>query len=41
MVDTLCKKGVFTREEFEEEVTQTSTRWDACVKPKEHDHGDA
>jgi len=41
MVDTLCKKGVFTREEFEEEVTQTSTRWDACVTPKEHDHGDA
>lgn len=41
MVDTLIKKGVFSREEFEAEVAQTRGRWEACVSPEGASHGSA
>ena len=41
MIDTLEKKGVFTREEFEAEVARMRSRWNGCARPEEHDHGQA
>lgn len=35
MVDTLVKKGVFSPEEFADEVAATRLRWDSCATPKE------
>lgn len=35
MVDTLEKKGVFTRAEFDAEVDAARSRWQTCASPKE------
>lgn len=39
MVDTLEKKGVFSRAEFDAEVAAARARWDACASPKESASG--
>lgn len=41
MIDTLERKGVFTRAEFEAEVARTRERWNAYGIPKDQDHGNA
>ena len=33
MIDTLIKKGVFTREEIQAELADVKRRWDACETP--------
>lgn len=35
VVDTLEKKGVFSRAEFEAEVAAARARWEGCASPKE------
>lgn len=35
MTDTLIKKGVFSREEFEVELADVRKRWDMCEAPVE------
>jgi hypothetical protein len=41
MVDTLIKKGVFSREEFDSELADVRKRWELCETPTQstHHHG--
>ena len=38
MVDTLVKKGVFSRDEYDAEVAGVRASWDGCESPLEHTH---